>query len=238
MATISGKYFLKAFEDGKLPEFYDGLPIEQDVNYTIYAYPFDGATVTGTQTCTSMKFRVDDSINFYSRDTLNWHNLRWNNCFVYHWERIIDFGSTPQTVKDNFYAYLSKYSVALTGENTLQGKYRVKSNLQLTNGVYFEYETGKYLICGMTCATNGTKYFDSSCLFTFINGTPTALTSGDTIEISTPITVSDYEKTVFDEAFELVEKPTYLRKDGAWVKQNAYERQNGEWVKISSAVVS
>ena len=30
-------------------------------------------------------------------------------------------------------------------------------------------------------------------------------------------------------------KPTYLRKNGVWVKQNAYERQNGEWVQVSYA---
>jgi hypothetical protein len=30
-------------------------------------------------------------------------------------------------------------------------------------------------------------------------------------------------------------KPVYLRKNGAWVKQDAYERQNGEWVQISRA---
>lgn len=30
-------------------------------------------------------------------------------------------------------------------------------------------------------------------------------------------------------------KPVYLRKNGAWVKQDAYERQNGEWVQISHA---
>lgn len=30
-------------------------------------------------------------------------------------------------------------------------------------------------------------------------------------------------------------KPIYLRKNGAWVKQDAYERQNGEWVQVSYA---
>ena len=30
-------------------------------------------------------------------------------------------------------------------------------------------------------------------------------------------------------------KPVYLRKNGAWVKQNAYERQNGQWVQVSYA---
>ena len=207
MATVTGKYFLKPFASGAtLPSASSVLT--ESLNYTIYAYPFSGATVTGSVACSQMRLQTDGSMNFYRTSTGTWHNLRNILGSVYHFERIIDFGTGNQTVTDNFYNYFIQSAIALTGENTLQGRYRLKSNLSLTNGVYFEYESGKYLVIGMTRGESVTQYLTSTA-YTFIGGTLTALSSGDIIEITEPITISDYELQVFNSAFEKALTLTY-----------------------------
>lgn len=77
--------------------------------------------------------------------------------------------------------------------------------------------------------------------------TPTVYTSSIALTISitggTDVTnpkliawLSQYGELQGEEEEPTDIKPVYLRKNGAWVKQDAYERQNGEWVKISNAL--
>lgn len=112
MATVSGVWVWKEILD-----IGDGTYQEFSVNFTSNETSFTGITITGTsgpdENMVDHSYKIMDysgatsASAYYSID----NGYGWgNNSF-----KIIDFGSTPQTVSDTLYIYLSDNATQQAG---------------------------------------------------------------------------------------------------------------------------
>ena len=109
MATVSGVWVWNSYPSFGNPSSSSGWHVEQNVNFTCNGSNFSEMTFYGESLmgARNINIKYDESAVYnYAEDRTGEMSGGWTN----ETYRTVDFGSTPQTVSDDFFEYLENYA--------------------------------------------------------------------------------------------------------------------------------
>jgi hypothetical protein len=258
VATISGKWLFN--ETLSISASYEGTV--WNVNFTYWIDDTIPDATGGANTIEPYKFRRNKYYLYFG--TRYAYNIT-DNIWGEEAYRSIDFGSTPQTVPDYFYAWFTANAVYQGGgASTVTGVTVSPTEVSLYRGEQFQFEAtvegegevdqGVYYSIMDIDATTSTAVDQSTGLFTVgedetkstIRIFVQSVQDPDVYTIVTVTILDPYDPDSGEggeggegggEGEEPIPDlmPVYRRTGGAWVKLTAYQRQSGKWVLISTA---
>lgn len=109
MATVSGVWVWNSYPSFGNPSSSSGWHVEQNVNFTCNGSNFSEMTFYGESLMGARNINInydESAVYNYAEDRTGEMSGGWTN----ETYRTVDFGSTPQTVSDDFFEYLENYA--------------------------------------------------------------------------------------------------------------------------------